>query len=92
MIRCPVCGTPLDLAELNLTSRQQKIRDVIERLRRELGRFPYSWEIAVEINYTDRFVRYELVEMEQAGVVCRPHGPRSGWTLKKEHLTVIRAA
>jgi hypothetical protein len=92
MIRCPVCGTKLDIAELGLTERQQKIRDVIEQLRRETGRWPHAKEIGYVMGYTDRMMRYELRYMEKLGIVCRPGGPRRGWALRKEHLTVIRAA
>lgn len=92
MIRCPVCGSKLDLAEMGLSDRQRKIRDSIEQLRRETSRWPHAKEIGVSIGYSERAIRYELSHMERIGVVCRPSGPRSGWALRKEHLTVIKAA
>jgi hypothetical protein len=92
MIRCPECGAKLDLAEIILTERQQSVRNAIERIRRETGRWPYAREIGAIIGYTDRAMRYELARMESLGVVCRPSGPRSGWALRREHLTVIRAS
>ena len=91
MVRCPVCGTRLDLAESNLTERQKKIRAAIEQLNRQNGRPPYAWEIGYVVELSDGFVRRELRLMERMGIVKRD-GPRSGWKLRTEHITVIPAA
>lgn len=92
MIRCPNCGEKLDIAEIIITERQRKIRDAIAHIRRESGKWPYAREVGAIVGYTDRAMRYELARMEHLGIVCRPSGPRSGWALRREHLTVIRAA
>lgn len=92
MIRCPECGAKLDLAEMGLSERQRQIRDVIERLKRQSGKWPPAWQIGVEMKYSDRMMRYELKHMEHLGVVFRPNGPRSGWAVRRGYLTVIRAA
>jgi predicted transcriptional regulator len=90
MVRCPVCGTRLDFAEVKLTDRQKAIREAIETLKRQNGKWPYSWEVAYVVELSDGFVRRELRHMETIGILSRD-GPRSGWKLRSEHITVILA-
>lgn len=91
MVRCPVCGTRLIFAENKLTQQQQAVRDALDTLHRELGRWPYAREVGELLGYSDREARRQLVELEDMKVVKR-FGPRSGWALVTEHITVISAA
>ena len=88
MIRCPICGSRLDFVFHTLSERQKKIRDAIEKLHRDNGRWPIAREIGCELGYSDREMRRELVKMEEMGVLIR-FGTRSGWVLKSEHIAVI---
>lgn len=91
MVRCPVCGTRLAFAEPTLNEQQQALRDVLDTLHRDLGRWPYAREVAVLLECSDREARRQLVELEEMKVVKR-FGSRSGWALVAEHITVIHAA
>ena len=83
----------LNIAELvDLTEKQQLVRNAVESLRRQLSRSPTAVEIGVHVGYSDRWVRYQLTALEQLDVVCRPNGKRSGWSLKSDHVGLILAA
>lgn len=91
-LRCPNCGVKLDIAELALTERQRTIREAIEELERDTGKPARTEAIAAQVGYAPTTIKPELRTMEAQQVICRPNGPKSGWSLKKSHLRLIRAA
>jgi predicted transcriptional regulator len=92
MLRCPSCGAKLDVASVILTPRQRMVRDAVETLRRETGRPARTRDIATRVGWSVRAVRYELAHLESMGEICRPDGPKSGWTLKKQEITLVPLA
>lgn len=91
VMRCPVCGTKLDLVELSLTARQRQIRDVVEHLGHTQGGPVPTKAIAVQVGYAPTTIRPELSTLEKMGILCRPNGPKSGWALRKEQIALARA-
>jgi predicted transcriptional regulator len=89
MLRCPNCGAPVDVAAVLLTPRQRAIRNAVEALRRETGRPARTTDVATRVNWSVREVRRELAHLEGMGEICRPSGPKSGWALKKQEITLV---
>jgi predicted transcriptional regulator len=92
MLRCPNCGAKLDVASVILTPRQRAIRDAVETLRRETGRPAHTCDVATCVGWSVRAVRYELAHLESMGEICRPAGPKSGWALRKQEITLVPLA
>lgn len=65
-----------------MSESDRKILEALRTLRRMFTRV-YAWQIAVEIEMSERTARYRLCRLEQAGVVQRPYGKQSGWVLEK---------
>lgn len=63
-----------------MTEAEQAVLDALRTLRRMYDRV-YSWQIAMEIEMSERTARYRLCRLEQAGLVQRPYGKQSGWLL-----------
>lgn len=92
MLRCPACGTKLDIADaMELTARQQLIRDAIERINRDTGRLARTVTIAEAVGYAPTTIKPDLAHLEHMGIVCRPNGRKSGWALMKERVTLVLA-
>lgn len=92
MLRCPACGTKLDIADAReLTPRQMAIREVIEEIQRDTGRPAKTVEIADELDYAPTTIKPDLAHLEHSGIVCRPNGIKSGWALKKDRVTLVVA-
>jgi predicted transcriptional regulator len=94
MIRCPVCNSRFEIAEVvPLTSRQQDVRRAVEQVCRDSGRPAKTAEIAGMTGWSVRTVRYELAHLENLQIICRmPGHPKSGWLLKKDRITLVRVA
>lgn len=58
----------------------RKVLEALRTLRRTYKRV-YAWQIAIEIEKSERTARYRLCNLEQAGLVDRPNGKQSGWIL-----------
>lgn len=56
---------------------------VLKALRKLLRMFErvYAWQVAIEIEKSERTARYRLSSLEEAGLVDRPNGKQSGWIL-----------
>lgn len=93
-LRCPNCGIKLDIAELALSERQRAIREAIEVIERDTKKPARTEAIAVMVDYAPSTIKPDLRFMasDEIGVLCRPNGPKSGWSLKKSHLRLVRAA
>lgn len=92
MLRCPACGTKLDIADaMELTPRQQLIRDAIEQIKRDTGKLAKTVTIAEIVGYAPTTIKPDLAHLEHSGIVCRPNGVKSGWALKKERVTLVVA-
>jgi len=92
MLRCPNCGIKLDIEELALTERQRTIRTAVEEIERDTAKPARTLAIAEHVGYAPTTIKPDLAHMEQVGILCRPDGPKSGWSLKKKHLRLVRAA
>lgn len=91
-MRCPNCGTKLDIQELALTDRQRSIRDAVEAIERDTGKPASTKAIADRVGYSPSTIKPDLQTMKAKEIVCLPNGRCSGWSLKKHHLRLIRAA
>lgn len=63
-----------------MNETEQAVLDALRSLRRMFKRV-YAWQVAMEIQMSERTARYCLCRLEQAGLVQRPYGQRSGWGL-----------
>ena len=63
-----------------MTETDRKVLDALRTLRRTFNRV-YSWQVAMEIEMSERTARYRLCRLEQARLVQRPYGKQSGWLL-----------
>lgn len=94
-LRCPACGTRLDIADvMELTDRQKLIRDAVEEIKRHTGKPARTEAIAERVGWAPTTIRPDLMHLEHSEILCRPNGKKSGWALKKERvaLVVARAA
>lgn len=63
-----------------MTKTEQAVLDALRILRRMFKRV-YAWQVAMEIQMSERTARYRLCRLEEAGLVQRPYGIKSGWVL-----------
>lgn len=63
-----------------MTETEQAVLDSLRTLRRMFTRV-YAWQVAMEIEMSERTARYRLCRLEAAGLVQRPHGRQSGWVI-----------
>jgi hypothetical protein len=81
-MQCPRCGYQL---EHHITERQQLALDALRAVTFRMGgRRPGTLAIAMEMGYSTRWAFQFLRDLEEIGVVSRPDGPRSGWSVVKE--------
>lgn len=63
-----------------MTETEQAILDALRNLPRTFKRV-VAWQVAMEIEKSERTARNYLCKLEEAGLVQRPHGRNSGWVL-----------
>ena len=63
-----------------MNETEQAVLDALRSLRRMFKRV-YAWQVAMEIEMSERTARYCLNKMENKRLVWRPYGQRSGWEL-----------
>lgn len=63
-----------------MAESDRKVLDALRNLRRMFKRV-YAWQVAMEIEMSERTARYCLCRLEKSGLVQRPNGQRSGWGL-----------
>jgi predicted transcriptional regulator len=69
------------LLDMPLTFRQRRILKSLAQLERDLGSPVQTQRLADEIGVSRATAYNELVHLEHTNEVCRPSGPRSGWSI-----------